>query len=313
MCIITLLFQPPFVTLVHLRDEVLSRLACLPSPGDPITCVCDVPSGGTWCGLNRATGVFCALTNVRAAGLSGGSGGGGGGVSRGALVMGVLRGDGAVTAAAVAAAAASGAPLPLGAPFAPFNMVVGTLAPPLAVFFVSNVAPSAGGGLGAQWAVGGSGGAAGAAAALPPGAHVVCNGPGVSDARWPKVAWCAAELAGCGGGGRWEERLGAAARPLLRTQPLPAPPHLLAPGALAWSPLPPDVELRLITHVVVPRDEGRNYGSRALTAVVGEEGRAAAATFCWSPLPGEAAAGGAGDGSGENTTLAGGVAWRVLA
>lgn len=300
MCVIALLLQPPHVTLVHLRDEVLSRRAGLPRRGD-VACAFDLKSGGTWCGINRATGVFCALTNVRAAGLSGGGGG-----SRGALVMGVLRGEGAVTAATVAAAASSGAPLPLGAAFAPFNMVVGTLAPALAVFFVSNVAPAVGGGLGAQWAVGGSAGAAGTAAALPPGAHVVCNGPGVSDTRWPKVAWVAGQLAGAldGGGG---DRLEAAAAPLLRTAPLPAP--ALAPGDLVWSPLPPDLELRLMTHVVVPRDEKRDYGSRMLTAVVGEEGKPGAAEFCWLLLPGDAAEG--GDASAA-TRAVGGDTWGTI-
>jgi hypothetical protein len=64
-----------------------------------------------------------------------------------------------------------------------------------------------------------------------------------------------------------------------------------------------------MTHVVVPRDEKRDYGSRMLTAVVGEEGKPGAAEFCWRLLLGDAAEG--GDASAA-TRAVGGDTWGTI-
>ena len=92
----------------------------------------DVKEGGTWCGYNKRTGVFAALTNVRVK-----VGKPEGAVSRGKLVLDVLEGRLSFDDIEGAAGAGEtplivpGADLPtlepvldLGAPYAPFNLIV---------------------------------------------------------------------------------------------------------------------------------------------------------------------------------------------
>jgi uncharacterized protein with NRDE domain len=70
-----------------------------PRADEPIIFGRDLKEGGTWMGYNRATGVFAAITNVRAKGDSPRAP-----RSRGQLVLALLRGEGALTYDAIRAA-----------------------------------------------------------------------------------------------------------------------------------------------------------------------------------------------------------------
>jgi len=89
MCIMTIALGAhedyPFV-LTHNRDEFFARATTPLCEQGGILCASDEQSGGTWLGVNVATGAVAALTNVRA--LSSRSR-----RSRGELVMRVLAGD----------------------------------------------------------------------------------------------------------------------------------------------------------------------------------------------------------------------------
>lgn len=93
------------LVLTHNRDEHLYRTATPLALHGDILMATDAASGGTWMGVNVATGAIASLTNVRSHHTRPGT------RSRGELVLRVLRGD---------ASAVDG-------PYANYNLVHGTL------------------------------------------------------------------------------------------------------------------------------------------------------------------------------------------
>ena len=82
------------LVVVHNRDEEWCRSTDPPQSHDGVIYARDAVAGGTWMGLNSASGAFAALTNVRSA-----SARPVGGPSRGALVLHALERPGDETAA----------------------------------------------------------------------------------------------------------------------------------------------------------------------------------------------------------------------
>jgi len=304
MCILAVIMgvrpDVPLV-MVHSRDEQLDRPVHAPVHDGQLTIAKDVRDGGAWLAYSAQSGVVVALTNVRTAA----AGKPEGAVSRGQLVLAVARGSsglsfddllGASTSAAAPAVVPGGdlpclsPPIPVGAPYAPFNLVAARVgaarAPPSAVY-TTNVDPSTRQPLPLTVA---------GVLRLGDGVHVVSNSS-INDASWRKVQFmrvglqeaisglptlgecCVreqgaqpAEDAGAGEPALVEALLGAIPPVMSRDTPL-------APGAgvggTAWSPLPPAVEEHLQAHVFLhptqgpgcPGAGGSAYGTRSLTVL----------------------------------------------
>ena len=82
------------LVVVHNRDEEWGRSTDPPQSHDGVIYARDAVAGGTWMGLNSASGAFAALTNVRSSAPRPA-----GGPSRGALVLHALERPGDKTAA----------------------------------------------------------------------------------------------------------------------------------------------------------------------------------------------------------------------
>jgi uncharacterized protein with NRDE domain len=87
--------------MVHNREEDLARPTLPPAPGATLLAGQDAERGGTWFGIDPASGRFAAITNIRHSGFP--SVGKEEAVSRGELVRAWLAGEGCFPSAAASA------------------------------------------------------------------------------------------------------------------------------------------------------------------------------------------------------------------
>lgn len=211
MCLLGLLLQPGArvpLLLAHNRDEFFDRPAGAPDIAAAVLCGRDERGGGTWAGLNRASGVAVALTNAGRRARSPP-----GFLSRGTLVADVLCGRAAAAALspaglrAACARAGAGEAVRVALPgaVAGFNLIV-VDTHELAAWYITNKPqkealahlPAADR---AELLCGVDDHGlcelpptAAVASRIAPGAHALSNST-LDDERWEKVAWLRAKLA----------------------------------------------------------------------------------------------------------------------